>query len=256
MSITFCSRAEALDLNPHLAAAVHAFQRSCDPSDDPFEVGQEVYLELTDDEPVTLDAALCEKLNRETMEEYQARCDQFDAPPGKYKPDGFHIAFAYGGDIVELLENNAGAWLRLTEKMGWGPTAFVGCFVEPWLGQRNDYPPMLAAHNRLTELGLSDDYRGGIIADGKELQVLVRDLFAVARYNASAPYTYLAAQGADTIAMLCKYGNYHLETCGKPGVQKLEQALPKAGLEIEPDGMCHEPFGDDDLLEGRRLDLS
>lgn len=255
MSITFCSRADALALNPHLAAAVHSFQLSCDPSDDPFEVGQEVIMELGDDEAVTLDAALCEKLNREMMENYQAQCDRFDAPPGKYKPEGFHIAFADGNDIDELLENNARAWLRLSEEMGWGPTALAGCLVEPWLQQENDYPPMAAAHERLNALGLANDYKGGIIAEGEELRVLLTDLFAVARYNASAPYTYLAAEGADTVAILCKYGNYHLETCSTEAIEPLEAALPAAGLDIEPDGMCYEPFGAD-LMEGRRLDLS
>lgn len=255
MSITFRSREEALTANPALARAVLDWQKWADPSLDPWEVGQEVVVDLEADECVVLDEAMCREWNERDRRSYDGVRDHVPLPEHLEYVDQI-IAFAQAENVEALFQANAQCWVRLCKEVGWGPTWFIGVLANPILDQDNDYPLMQAAHDRLIEMGLTKDYSAAIRADGEELFLLMRDFAALARFDASSPYIFFSAEGAETSCAFCKHINYHLDTYSQADDKRLREALSDAGFVTSEDGRCYEPFGEDSAIEGRRLDVS
>ena len=255
MSITFCSREEVLRASPALAREMLNWQKWADPAQDPWEVGQEVIVDLETDESVVLDEAMCREWNERDRRYYDEVRDHLPIPDSVKHVEQI-IAFAEAEDEEALFRANAECWVRLCEKMGWGPTSFLGVLAHPILEQENDHPPMQAARERMLELGLTKEYRAAIRADGEELLTLMASFGALARYNASAPYIHFTAADSETACLFCKYINYHLDTYSEAEDRKLRQCLPHAGFLTSDDGQCYEPFSEDGAMEGRRLDLS
>jgi hypothetical protein len=256
MPLDFVDRETALRKNPYFAHAVLSFQATCHPEvDGLFEEGDEVLMDLDAEEAEILTAETADALNRESIADFEAMTDQMTLPDGIGKQVSFDVAAALAGNLQGAVARNGKAWVNLSEIMGWGDTIILPVFTRGLLEQDNDHPPMLRARERLIAMGLEPDFSGGIVASGDEAAALIADLFRVTRYNACAPYIFLAGEHAKTSSVLCKYINFHFDGYDDAETRKLVRAFRKAGLHHFKDGICREPFSSTGAIGGRRIQI-
>lgn len=256
MPLKLVTRKQALTAHPFLAHAVLDFQANIHPERDGlFKAGDEVLLDIEDEAATTITQEQADELNREDLAWYEEVTDALPAPKGTGKARTFNIAAAIAGNIQSVVRRNGIAWTKLCQAMGWGDTIIIPVLNVPFLKQENPHPPMVHARKRLMATGLPRDYSGALRATPDIAADLIPDLFRIARYNACAPYIFMAAQGSKTVTAVCKYLNFHFEGYDETETERLITAFSDAGLTHFEDGICRQPFSRAGAIGGRRIDL-
>jgi len=256
MSIKIIDRAELLEQHTTLAWHIYEWQRGCyDPTDHLVKTGESIWLELDDDEPTVLDELQAEKFNKEQRKYFASKRDKFDSAPKSLTHYGTKIV-ELNCDNFEVFANRIGKELsRLFELLGSKEIYVVADGKTPYLGQDNEFAPVLKAQQHLIELGISKNYFGGLSVSLSKIDAVFSNLFWVVRCNASAPYIFFAAKNSKIVGALCKYGNIHFEIYGKSSAQKLIAAVAKSKFSFVQDGICTESFSGRGAILGRELEL-
>ncbi len=253
MSVHFASRDDAFDGYPWLAHHVHAWQsQALDPSADRFEPGDEVFMELDDEDATVLTEELANRLNREHDAHLAALRDDFRGPPPDGKSTAFTIAEPPGGTMEQSAALSGAAFSDLCKALGCDEIAILPMTRTPILVQNNEHSD--SASRQLEEMGLKPDFDGAIIGAPDEIAPFVGPLFWIARYNACAPYITFGMKGLAIAGAFCQYVNFHFDSYDD-GSKALLTALDACGFAVPKDGLCRERFSEAGAIEGRRLDL-
>lgn len=255
MSVRFASRDHAFDGYPWLAHHVHAWQsQALDPSADRFEPGDQVFLELDDEDATVLTEALADQLNRKHEAQLAALRDDFRGP----LPDGKSITFTVAEPPGATPEHSAAmagpALSDLCRALECDEVAILPMTRRPILVQRNKASE--TAHETLQALGLKPDFDGAMIGAPDDITPFVGPLFRIARCNASAPYIAFGMKGLAVAGAFCKHVNFHFDSYDRGDADRLSHALAGCGFAVPDDGICSERFSETGAIEGRRLDLN
>ena len=126
MTIRFTSRNDAFADYPHLARFVRDWQaENFDPRQDRFEAGDEIFLELDDEEAILLTAELAEQINRERDDEFAALCDTFDASLPNGRPATFIVAEPPGATMEQSASLAGPAFATLCRSLGCDEVAIL-----------------------------------------------------------------------------------------------------------------------------------
>lgn len=117
--------------------------------------------------------------------------------------------------------------------------------------QHNDYPPLVAAYNKLEALLGTNTCKEAVCIPRKHLGEIIPALFWMIRCDPSLPeYIFLFDASEQLEFFICKYGNIHLTEFGE---QKLHpQLLRSLGWQLI-EGPEIDPFTDDSIIEGRSM---
>ncbi|MCR9124401.1 MAG: hypothetical protein NXH91_19240 [Phyllobacteriaceae bacterium] len=255
MTLRFVSRNDAFASYPWLARNVMDWQSAAlDPVADRYEPGDEVFMELDDEDATVLTSALADQLNNERDAELSALRDDFRAP----LPDGNSTAFTVAeppGTTPEQSATMAGpAFSALCEALRCDEIAILPITRTPILVQHNEHSA--AAHKTLEGLGLKPDFDGAIVGPPDTIVPLVAPLFRIARCDAGAPYIVFGLKGAAIAGAFCKYVNFHFDSYDGRDSARLLDALARCGFVVAQDGICRERFSATGTIQGRRLDLN
>jgi len=245
--IELISRSTALE-NDVFATFIHNWQQRFDPRIDPYMTEPGIYYDNLTDQDRFYTGEEINKIRQEEVEEFERRSDPI--MPGKFEYTGellyclpYTDIIVYAIEIGKVLENLS-AYTN-------AKTTFLLDYRIPWLHQQNEYPPVNSALNYLREEGVSEDFVGGIRADGKRLEELSKNLFWIIRCNASLPYCWFSCGYESFVGNICKHGNIHLYTYGEAVKEKLIAFASQNGLiEIKE---CLQGFTDSRSIDGREL---
>ncbi|WP_298963996.1 hypothetical protein [uncultured Roseibium sp.] len=241
---------------PTLAIALKNWQHETYRLEDlTYEAGEEVFLNLDDEEPTVLSESKARELNREAEEELANLKDPFEDDIPLSSPLTTLIVDQSAPSFEDFTKQIGKACSLLAKELDWSEFAIISDCRRSILSQENDHPPVQAAQEKLAGFGLTAETPNGLVVDRQGLEAIVGDLFWIARCNASAPYTLVSAKGSSTVATLCKYGNFHFDFYTEEAERAFEKAVPPSGLSIVADGMCYERFTSDGSISGRALDL-
>jgi len=255
MSLRFVSRIDAFAGYPWLARQVLDWQRDAlDPAADRYEPGDEVFMELDDEEATVLTAALAEQLNRERDTQLTALRDDFRGLLPEGKSTAFTIAEPPGATPEQSAEMAGPAFNALCRALGCDEVAIMPMTRTPILVQQNQHSA--AAHRTLEGLGLQPDFDGAMIGARDAIDPLVGALFRIARCDACAPYIVFGMKGPAIAGAFCKYINFHFDSYDERDGDRLLEALANCGFAVPEDGVCQERFSETGAIGGRRLDLS
>ncbi|QFT29238.1 hypothetical protein FIV00_01955 [Labrenzia sp. THAF82] len=256
MKLLPTSRPRIFEDYPTLAIALKNWQHETYRLEDlTFEAGEEVFLEIDDEEPTVLSESKARELNLEAEEELANLKDSFRDDIPLLSPLTTLIVDKSAASFEDFTKQIGKACSLLARELDWSEFAIISDCRRSILSQDNDHPPVRAAQKKLAEFGLTATAPDGLVVDRQGLEAIIGDLFWIARCNASAPYTFVSAKGSSTVATLCKYGNFHFDFYAEDAERVFEMAVPPAGLSIVPDGMCYERFTHDSSISGRALDL-
>lgn len=255
MPLELIERIAAFELNPFLAESVIGRQQVGNPVKHPrFKTGQNI---INDDRVnETLTEARAAGLNREELDYFLARTDQYELPSDRNRYSTPSIAGAVGSDLQEAVVNNGKAWVKLCEALDWGDTIMIPLFKHPFLAQKNDHPPMARARARLIEMGLPEDYNGAVRLGTDDAQKFIQDMFLNVRFNAGIREILVSTTKSATVSTLCQYINYHFETFEKTEAENLQASFAAAGLHHYTDFQCNEPYSNTGAISGRRIVVS
>lgn len=255
MSLRFVSRNAAFAGYPWLARHVLDWQSDAlDPAADRYAPGDEVFMELEDEEATVLSAALADQLNHEHDAHLAALRDVFRGPLPDGKSTAFTIAEPPGATPEQSAAMAGPAFGALCEALGCDEIAILPMTRTPILVQQNEHSA--AAHRTLEELGLTSDFDGAVTGAPGAIAPLVEPLFRIARCDACAPYIVFGMKGSAIAGALCKYVNFHFDSYNEGDADRLSDALTGCGFAVPEDGVCRERFSKTGAIEGRRLDLS
>ncbi len=254
--IDFVSRHYVFEQNPTLARVLYEFQKSSFGEEETlYEVGEQVYLELEDEEPTTLTAEQVQSLNKEYEDSCASMCDVFADEPERVVFSGQVIAELEAADFSQFCKQIGPQLENLCVAMAWERLLVLPFCKSAYLVQENDSPPLQVAETALLNLGIERDYCDGLVLEGEMISYFFSLIFWIVRCNASAPYICFAAPGSPLIGTLCKYGNIHFDCYGQEGYRQLLEGVNKTGFVVAEEGVCVERFSDTGAIEGRRLDL-
>lgn len=257
MSIQFTNREAIFKKNQTLARHVFDWQQSCfDPSDYLVNPGESVWLEVGDNEATILNDAQAKQFNKEQVDYFLSLCDKFGEKPPEHKNARTFIAETRYESFSTFHQNIGKLVKQLIELLNWNEVLLISDSTKPYLSQINGYPAVQDAEKTLFEFGLDRNYSGGIIASASAIDDLFTSLFSIVRYNASAPYIFFSTPNSSIVGILCKYGNIHFEVYDERNEEKLLAAIGKSELSIVHTGNCMENFSDEDIINGRQLDLN
>ncbi|MBN9673204.1 hypothetical protein [Roseibium aggregatum] len=257
MMLRSADRMEIFESYPVLAAHLRNWQdQTYDPANLEYREGDSVIFDLETDEAVSISAEQAAELNAENEAELAELKDDFSniRLPALEKPE-LLVATTDAMSMDDFSNGIGPAFLAFAREMGWTEFAFVSDCRRPILSQDNDYPPVEAAEKTLLRAGLSKSGDDGYLADAEAFAALLGPLFYIARCNACAPYILFSAKGASAVGTLCKYANIHLDCYDEDETNRIDAGLEAAGMELLPDGHCHEKFSDDGAISGRRIEL-
>ena len=256
LALEFVDRNIIFEKNQYLARFLYDWQQSLfDPSQNAYEAGEEVWLDMDAEAPDVLTEEQARDLNLEHENYCRAMKDPFEVPPPVFQRAECCIA-ELGAESFEQFVGLIGpAFEKLSVAMEWEELLFITAYRDAYLAQQNDYPPAERAADTLKKLGFGADYSGGVISKRNENSKVLGPLFTLQRYNASAPYVNLAAAGSSVVGMLCKYGNIHFEGYDRDEFTHFKVVLEDCGFRVPEDGICEEKFSQNDLTEGRRIVL-
>lgn len=236
-----------------LARALYDWQQqSFDPAADPYYAGQDVWDSDLDKSEV-LTGAKAAEWNAKFEAFCAAHSDQFDPVPPELPMGAFCIAELDSPSFEDFAAAVVAPTRALFDCLGWTRILMIGISRAAYLEQENEAPEVAAAENRLLAAGLSRDYAGAIAADPDTAAQFLANFFWIARCNAAAPYLYVSAPAASTLLVLCKYGNYHVETYTGGEAPEVEAALLEAGFTLASDGICEERFSETGAIADRKL---
>lgn len=251
---------EATDRNaifenfPTLSSAVQAWQEQTYCLENVlFKAGESVWLDDDDDAPTELSAEMAERLNKETEEEFRALKDVFTQETHLSRPEDTLIVEMAAKSFEDFTANIGRSFSQLAEAMHWEEFALISDCRRPILVQDNDFPSVRKAEDRLLHFGFTKTDTNGFVADTEGLSAILGNLFWIARCNASAPGILISPRASATVAMLCKYGNFHVDFYKMEEKARFESELPQSGLKVEKDGICHERFSEEGAISGRAL---
>ncbi|HEX5154406.1 MAG TPA: hypothetical protein VFW07_23330 [Parafilimonas sp.] len=191
-----------------------------------------------------------DRINEERLEAYNREKDTMETIPieDKYiKTLIYNFPYA---PIENYTENLAAGILTLAEQLNWEAVLFLLVYPMPWLGQTNEYAPVKKALNYLKSIGVTDDFTGGIIANGADLEELLKYLFWICRCNAALPYCFFSGIETAFAGNICQYGNIHLHFYSETEMIKIRRAA--YDLHMIEIRKCFENFSETGAIEGRR----
>lgn len=255
MSLRFVSRNDAFAGFPWLARHVMDWQSAAlDPAADRYEPGDQVYMELDDEDATILTAAMADALNEEHDAQLAGLRDGFSGDLPEGKSVAFTVAEPPGATPEQSAAMAGPAFGALCKTLGSDEIAILPMTRTPILLQHNEHS--VTAHETLQGLGLKPDFDGAIVGPPDAITPLVESLFRIARCDASAPYIVFGLKGRAIAGAFCKYVNFHFDSYDEGDADRLLDALAGCGFAVPDDSMCRERFSQTGAIEGRRLDLN
>ena len=253
--IKLLSRKEILKLNKTFASFIIDWQeQEYNPSLEHNQYKAGKMYDITLNKPRYYPQEEIDKMNEERLEEYNRKKDNVETISLEEKYTGTVIYNFPYAPVENYAESLAEGIVTLAEKLEWLAVICMLVYPKPWLGQENDYKPVKKALDYLKSIGVTDDFTGGIIANGTELQELMKHLFWIFRCNASLPYCFFSGIEKEFVGSICQYGNVHFHFYAETEmIRTNHETLGLGMVEIE---QCYENFSDTGAIEGRRLDLS
>ncbi|MCB1493567.1 MAG: hypothetical protein KDJ77_17515 [Rhodobiaceae bacterium] len=255
MPLDLRPRPEVLADQPALAWHIRDWQsQAFDLDEHRYAAGEDVWLDIDADAPVTLTAAQAEELNRQTEAEF---AELLDPDPGlpPFERARFLVGELDAASMEAFTSAIGDAVLRLCAAMGWERLSVLPMVRASIIVQDNDFADADAATRTLADTGLTKDFSGAISGPAKDVAPLFGPLFWIARCNACAPYICFGAPGSATVGTLCQYANIHFDVYDTAEADALADALVASGFDVPDDGICGERFSETGAIEGRRLDL-
>lgn len=257
-------RRDAFPRYPGLAAHCGQYQTALLNSVDAYEPGEAVYLELDDDEPTVLDAAMAATLTQNEAEEIEALCDAPNDREHTPTPSGMAhtqiILEPEASDFAELAHTAGDRLARLCTLLDCASLAIMPVVRAPILGQVNDYPEAKDARSRLIALGFDPVSDDAIEGSPKEIAPAIGALFWIARCNASAPEIVLGFRGSNMAFSFCKYGNFHVHLfhvrlAEEIDIHRFERSAGRIGMSQPLAGYCQPRFSGHGSIAGRQIQV-
>jgi len=194
-----------------------------------------------------------DSINKERLEVYNRVKDNVDIISIEEKYAGtliYNFPYAEIENYVETLSESMAAH---AEESDWGSVIFLLVYPTPWLEQENDYGPVKNASDYLKSIGVTEDFSGGIKANGEDLEELMKHLFWIVRCNASLPYCFFSGIDRDFVGNICQYGNVHFYFYSEHElIETKNQAFILGMTAVEK---CFENFSEPGVIKSRRLNL-
>lgn len=247
--IDLITRAQALG-NPIFASYIHSWQSRFDPAKDPYMTDPGVYYDEKIDGERFFDKDEIDVIHKCESDEYERLRDHIDPIERTYQGEllyslPFKDILVYSVEMGIVLQHLSE---RLNSKL-----TFLMDYSIPWLFQKNEFEPVRKALDYFRQIGVSENFVGGIQADEEELEELTANLFWLSRCNASLPYCSFTSNEDQFVGHLCKYGNLHLHSYSEHIKTNLEHFAQTNGLiKIEE---CFQKFNDTNVIEGRELKI-
>lgn len=258
--IKLITRKEALE-NQYFAYQIASWQKRYDPKEESYMRTEGEYY---DDEMEEYRFFTQQELEHRFKEELK----EFDKYKDDIKPDSsikyieqllFKIKKVEGmspyyeielGNKLELLSN------ELNE-----PFIFLTEYPIPWLARaKEEYiikhcSEELEYFKYFEKIGIANDFTGGILASGDELNLFIQDYFKLIEMNLLLPYTFFHVKNLPIVFSLCKYGALHVDVYqnNKHGleIQKLFSIL-----KMKKVNECHQEVGDWDHDLSARIPIN
>jgi hypothetical protein len=144
-------------------------------------------------------------------------------------------------------------WAGLCSSLGIDHVVFAPEVKCPWLLQRNDYKPVLAAEAYLLEQGLTMTFDGGLVVPWTDLVPFLQQFFWLIRCNADLPYFNFIDGKQEMLGSLCKQGNLHLFTLNEAVETRLADVLPRSRLYEIAFTDCFNKYYATSRIIGRRI---
>jgi hypothetical protein len=248
--IELLDRKKLLSLNQTFAAFILNIQDAkYNPMHNRYEPGI-MYVE--DDEKARyVSKDECDKWNREEQVGFDQIRDKIQVKPQKFIDE---LVFKLPhSEINQYLENLSDALENLNKKLEWQSILFLLEYPTPWLWQANDFEPVKKAIDYLQNLGATNDFKGGFIANGQDLKNLIKQLFWLIRCNASLPDCYFSGLEKEFVGHICKYGNIHFYFYSEADRNEIHLEAQKVGLYSIETNHCFDSFDISDKIEGRTI---
>lgn len=199
-----------------------------------------IYLNDSDELPTEIDQDFCDRLNKEKFEIYSRNRD-FVEYKLINKPLFCELVLTIEENnihkYVDLLSNSFEGLSRI---LGLEKIMFLTNFNTPWLTDKdNDYEPVEKSYDYLAKIGVSDEFNGAIIAEGKDLISLMSKLFWIIRCNSSLPTIYLSGLRSSYFASICNEGNIHFYLFSKVQRDDLIKSIEGTPFKVVLDGVCN-----------------
>ena len=197
----------------------------------------------------------CDQLNQEALDDFLKRKDDYPAHSPEEKFKGEIVYSAKKTNLSVYPVRLADSLTELTFNLNWQPLIFLLDYSVPWLSQENDHKPVARALSYLRSLGIENDFTGGFLASGKELNEFLKNLFWLVRCNATLPICYFSGVEGDTLMYLCKYGNVHFEFYSEAEKIIVQREASGAKLMEVENGECYEEFTKTGFITGRQTKI-
>lgn len=247
--IELITRQEALR-NEVFASFIQKWQERYDPRTDPYMTVPGVYYDSKIDSERFYSAQEIDFISKIEISEYERLRDPITSIKIENSSEVI-FNLRYKDIIVYTIE--IGKVLHALSKVLNSKIVFLLEYSVPWLWQKNDFKPVNTAINYLKDIGVSNNFVGGIRADDFELEKLATNLFWIIRCNASLPYCWFASESDPFVGNICKYGSLHFDCFSDSIKHTLNEFGKKHGLKKIDD--CIQGFCDTDPIQGRQLQL-
>lgn len=245
--IKLIARNEALK-NEVFASFIRTWQKRFDPREDPYRTEPGNYFDWELDKQRWYTQDEINEINTKEINEFLYLRDKIEVKEFEYFGElkynlQFNDILVYSIALGKTLE-------KLSKELN-SELIFILDYSVPWLYQKNDYKPVARALDYLKEMGVSEDFAGGIECNGDELAEFVSNLFWIIRCNASLPFCWFSTDKHDFVGDLCQHGNIHFHTYSEMIREKIQTFATKYAL-VEIDD-CIEAFFDGGSIHGRQI---
>jgi hypothetical protein len=115
---------------------------------------------------------------------------------------------------------------------------FLGDYKTAWLYQENNYKPVKAALEYLSDNNVGKRFDGGLEVYTSELPDFLVHLFWLQRCNAALPDFYFMNTDQQFVGHICKYGNLHLDIIDAAIVFSVTDAISKTEFQYTDLSQC------------------
>jgi hypothetical protein len=206
--IKLISREAALS-NVTFANFIYNWQKSYDPTHDTFMKTEGVYPDSELDKDRFYSQKECDEIRENQIIQYKKSIDQITPKAqNQISEEIFNLRIS---DTLVYTNELGNLMSKLSKNLNNNIIFFLELKI-PWLYQRNEYKPVKQALNYLRNIGITNEYVGGIMANGEDLKELTTNLFWIIRCNAALPNCWFCDTSSKFVGDLCMHGNLHFHT--------------------------------------------
>jgi hypothetical protein len=246
-----CTRQEILQINKvftyHLIQVQDAKQK---PKENEYKIGDKVILDDSN-KSVTLTQVLVDKLNKESIEDYNANKDS-NPFTNEFKWIGWTTMISAKKSVSDYLTDLGTTIEKLRIYTKNNSLIILGDWSTPWLYQENDYKPVKDSLDFLKSI-VAPDFNGGFLLHGQDLVDFIPRLFWLIRCNMSLPQFMMTFENLKTIITICKHGVIHFESYDTNELSMIVDFFKQLDF-VEIDN-CSDPIKFDNF-DGRQIKLS